>query len=139
MFIRLATGHNGCKQSIDWHSFIRKKHKKFYCIDPRENVKKIVAASKAKFNNKIRLGFVGYRDYMDAERYIVTPFSTDSDVVIQKMNAIVANGGGDLPGSYIHFAALINNNLILWPKIMFIFIINLFFIFFQRMFMGELR
>ena len=50
---------------------------------------------------------------MDAERYIVTPFSTDSDVVIQKMNAIVANGGGDLPGSYIHFASLINNNLIL--------------------------
>lgn len=64
----------------------------------RDNVQKIVKASQAKYNNnKIRVGFVGYRDYMDAERFIVTPFSTETEKVIEEMKKIFASGGGDIP------------------------------------------
>ena len=63
----------------------------------RSNMEKIVEASKKKYDNKIRVGFVGYRDLTDHERFIEKDFNTDTAEVLSQMNLLVASGGGDIP------------------------------------------
>ncbi len=50
-----------------------------------KNTQKIVEDLKEKYENKVRVGFVGYRDYNDAERFIEGPFTTDTAEVIRKV------------------------------------------------------
>lgn len=43
----------------------------------------------------VRVGFVAYRDYGDAERFAVTPLTPDVDTVIRAVEAQRASGGAD--------------------------------------------
>lgn len=44
---------------------------------------------------KYRLGFVGYRDYSDADRFVVIPFTEDVQLVEARLMPISASGGAD--------------------------------------------
>ncbi|KAI8846832.1 hypothetical protein BC829DRAFT_254940 [Chytridium lagenaria] len=44
-----------------------------------------------------RVGFVGYRDYEDTQRFAVLDFTDNIDHVVEFIGNIVANGGGDFP------------------------------------------
>ena len=68
-----------------------------HIVAVRSNVEKIVEASKKKYKNKIRVGFVGYRDLKDAERFIEHDFTTNTSEVIGQMSTLKASGGGDIP------------------------------------------
>ena len=46
---------------------------------------------------EVRVAFVGYRDYFDAERFVCVDFTTDVAAFRQELQQVQAMGGGDIP------------------------------------------
>ena len=46
---------------------------------------------------EVRVAFVGYRDYFDAERFVTVDFTTDVAAFRHEVQHIAAVGGGDIP------------------------------------------
>ncbi|KAJ3096519.1 hypothetical protein HDU97_005807 [Phlyctochytrium planicorne] len=69
-----------------------------YIDKVRETLREITTKVKeAHVNLEPKLAFVGYRDYDDAERFVVQDFTTDVDRVVEFIGGINAQGGGDFP------------------------------------------
>lgn len=65
----------------------------------KANVIKMVDSLESMYDNAIaiRVGFVAYRDYMEVEQFIVSPFSSNASHVLEDMSKVYASGGGDTP------------------------------------------
>jgi len=55
------------------------------------------AATKIDQRATTRISFVGYRDFEDTERFVVTQFTTGLNTIRSQLSPINASGGGDAP------------------------------------------
>lgn len=58
---------------------------------------KVVQECEDEGKLQIRVGFVGYRDHKDTERFTILPFTEDLEAVKAHINKTHAEGGGDMP------------------------------------------
>ena len=64
----------------------------------KERVLDIVSAVKRENDcGEVRVSFVGYRDYFDAERFVLVDFTTDVAKFRADIAHVTAVGGGDIP------------------------------------------
>ena len=60
-------------------------------------INNIIEECKNEGNLKVRIGFIGYRDIKEAERFRVLPFTNDTESVKKFIQESKAIGGGDYP------------------------------------------
>ena len=66
--------------------------------DVKERIKEIIRKAEQQFTGiALHVGCVGYRDYSDEEQYVVHDFVGDQDTFVQRLEAMEASGGGDVP------------------------------------------
>ena len=75
----------------------------------RNSIEKIVIASKEKYDNNVRVGFVAYRDH-ESPLFVVQPFSSDSQNVISEMKKLTIDPSvpnSDIPED-VHGALMVS-------------------------------
>ena len=81
----------------------------------RNSVEKIVEASQKKYNNNIRVGYVGYRDFKTNERFVEQQFTSDTKQVISEMKKLSVQNVGtntDIPED-VHGGIEVTKNFLL--------------------------
>ena len=64
----------------------------------KDKVLDVVAGIKRENDvGEVRVAFVGYRDYFDAERFVTVDFTQDVAAFRQEIQHVTAVGGGDIP------------------------------------------
>ena len=64
----------------------------------KDKVLDVVAGIKRENDvGEVRVAFVGYRDYFDAERFVAVDFTTDAAAFRHELQHVTATGGGDIP------------------------------------------
>lgn len=61
----------------------------------KTNIVKIANDLKSSFNKDIFVGFLGYRDFDDSERFSLFDFSSDANKMENHLANVNACGGGD--------------------------------------------